>query len=147
MCREKGTEGKKLSAYRGIQWVREGILPYPRHGSCVHYEPAVFRKRKRGDSGGGEIVRPARSYLVKGGTGRNASWHCEACGMTIKDRDRKKLQRIVEYLNQGGDDDKKLAALFYGVEIGELVQYSPSEMRLKCGAVCSDDFVPPKNRG
>ena len=66
--------------------------------------------------------------------------------MTIKDRDRKKLQRIVEYLNQGGDDDKKLAALFAGVEIGELVQYSLREMRLKCGAVCSDDFVPPKNR-
>lgn len=135
-----------MSAYRGIQWVREGILPYPRHGSCVHYEPAIFRKRKRDDGGNGEVVKLARSYLVKDGTGRSASWRCAACGMTINDRHRKKLQQIVEYLNQGGDDDKKLATLFSGVEIGELVQYSPKEIRLKCGAVCSDDFVPPKNR-
>lgn len=144
--REKGAEGKELSAYRGIQWVREGILPYPRHGSCVHYEPAVFRKGKRGDSGNGEIVKPAQSYLIKSGTGRSVSWHCAACGMAINDRHRKKLQQIVEYLNQGGDDGKKLAAMFSGVEIGELVQCSPREMRLTCGAGCPDGFVPPKNR-
>lgn len=84
VCREKGTEGTELSAYRGIQWVREGILPYPRRGSCVHYEPAIFRKRKRDDSGNGEIVKAVRSYLIKDGIGRSDSWHCKACGMSHK---------------------------------------------------------------
>ncbi len=33
---------KQLGKYRRIEWVKEGILPYPRHGSCVYYEPAII---------------------------------------------------------------------------------------------------------
>lgn len=142
-----------MSVYRGIKWIKEGLLPYPKHGSCVHYEPAILHKSivseklsfAKADTGKRESIQPARSYIVRSGTGREASWHCEACGMIIKDKHRKKIEQIVEYLNQGGDNDKKLSALFYGVEVGEIVQYSPKEICLKCGAVCSKDYVPPKN--
>lgn len=152
--REERSAGRGMKAYRGIQWVKEGILPYPKHGSCVHYEPALCRKEKgavRHNSvmdnlGKEKIAQLARSYIIKGNFGKKASWHCEVCGMTIKDKHRKKIQQIVEYLNQGGDDDKKLAVLFSGVEIGELVQYSAKKIQLKCSAVCSADYVPPKNR-
>lgn len=142
-----------MNVYRGILWVKEGILPYPKHGSCVHYEPAILQKRKRdemagaiaADAGEKRIREPARSYIVKDGAGRDVFWHCEACGMMIKDKHRKKIQQIVEYLNQGGDDDRKLASMFSGVEIGEIVQYSSKEILLKCGAECSKEYVPPKN--
>ena len=132
---------KQPSKYRGIEWVKEGILPYPRHGSCVHYEPAIIcGKGKKA-----VCSQQARSYIVRNGAGNGKSWHCEACGMSIKEKDRGKIEKIVEYLNLGGDDDKKLSSLFRGVEIGEVMQSFPKEMLLKCSALCSEEFVPPKN--
>lgn len=142
-----------MNTYRGIEWVREGLLPYLKHGSCVHYEPVVLRKGKalgKQDSINkgnvkNDCIQPARSYIVRTGTKKESSWYCEACGMTIKDKNRRKIEQIVEYLNQGGNDDQKLCRMFYGVEIGEVMQTSPGKVFLKCGAGCAEDYVPPKN--
>ncbi len=149
----KCAEEKNVGDYRGVQWVREGLLPYPKHGSCVHYEPAVLKKSKvlekqdsvKGNIGKKDCIQPARSYIVSDGAKTESSWYCEACGMTVKDRQRKKIEQIVEYLNQDGDDSQKLCNMFHGIEIGEIMQLSHGKTLLKGSAVCVRDYVPPKN--
>ncbi len=143
LCPRQDMRG--LNSCRGIKWVREGIQPYPRHGICAHYNPAIlYGSDIPTDSNA--IIRRAMKKIRTGLASSciTDSLQCEACGIYIKAGQQKKIDQIVRYLNEGGDDAAWLSALFHGVAVGEIHQQSPLDIQVK-EAYYSRDFVPPRN--
>lgn len=114
--------------------------------TCVHYKPAIIYELEEP-----VILHPKRKFGKKQNSvafselekvGIN-SYRCRCCGMMLDKKQNAKIEKIVEYLNHGGYDDKKLAALFGGIDVGEILRFGKEERIV--GASVGRGFVPAKN--
>ncbi len=113
--------------------------------SCHHYKPAVIyhkdepivfeHKLKLGH----KYNKAAYSYLKRKQSGY---FECSNCGIVLNKMENVRIDKIVEYLNMGGDDDKKLAKWFQGITIGEILRFGPEE-RVN-GITTGKGYVPVK---
>lgn len=114
--------------------------------TCEHYKPAViydpneplFLHPKK--EFGRKKNLAAYSEMEKIGFNK---YKCKCCGLVLGQRENRKIDKIVEYLNLGGNDDKELAAMFQGIEIGQVLQIG--KMEVTEGAVAGKNYVPQKN--
>lgn len=113
--------------FRGLQWSGTPLI-YPRYASCVHFEPAIIKH--------GKIIDPAKSYM----DGRT----CHMCGASLTHNQVKRIEELVAYLNQMGDNDKIIAKLYEGIDITELAKFSITQQR-ENGATLKSGAVPCKN--
>ena len=102
--------------------------------SCEHFEPGIFNHNEK-------RFKPAVSCLEWDDKGCN----CKECGMRLSRREGRKVNAVVEYLNSGGNDDKTLSKLYYGVTVGEMI-YLGGNRFFTQGAGISREFVPRKNK-
>ena len=66
------------------------------------------------------------------------------CGASLIQKQANRIEELVAYLNQMGDDDKIIERLYEGIEITELIKFSYTQQR-ENGATLISGAVPCKN--
>jgi len=55
-------------------------------------------------------------------------YYCECCNCSVNEKEYKQISELVEYINSGGRDDKKLKKLYHGVEAYECAVAGPGRI-------------------
>lgn len=119
---------------------------------CSHYRPVIIydeeaplylHPRKRI---GKQKNSAAYSMVIKSPSEKG--YYCDNCGVALSERQKKQIDKIVDYLNRGGEDDKTLSGMFAGIPSAEIMYRGPidfEEVEFSQGVTLSKDFIPPKN--
>lgn len=119
---------------------------------CSHYRPAIIydeeaplylHPKKRI---GKQKNSAAYSMVIKSPSERG--YYCDNCGIGLSERHKKQIDKIVDYLNQGGENDKILSSMFEGIPTADIMFRGPidfEEFEFSQGVTLSKDSVPPKN--
>ena len=115
---------------------------------CNHYKPAVIYQK-----GNVKITRSifgiklpdkenqsAYSLLKKIG---GDEYKCSHCGVRLSEKEKAHIDKIVDYLNSGGNSDRKLSAMFKGIP---MVQTFKDGHKTRTEIVKAErGYVPAKN--
>lgn len=105
--------------------------------TCVHYVAGKVEKTEKA------TVLKVKAYSLLKPCSNN--FICKNCGCVLGNKEKQKIDEIVDYLNSGGCDEKRLSKLYQGIRPVD-VQYGLFGKVLFTNELgVSKNFVPEKN--